>query len=248
MRNWIPALVAIGVAASASADSDSSNDDASGEQTRGPLIVIDAGHGGANVGAPTTDRLVREKQFTLAVSERLERELRSRGARVVMTRRGDEYLTLRQRSAIANDNNADLFISIHGNASPDHSRRGFETYLLSASALDVDGRALRTKGPDRPGQSSAISRVLNDVERGVSHPKSAALAAKVQARLAKARPDSPNRGVKQESMHVLLGANMPAVLVELGFIDHTVEGAELLDPSVQDTLAVALADALLAAD
>ncbi len=189
--------------------------------------------------------MITEKTVTLQIAKRLAAALTARGAKVVLVRQGDQFMTLRQRSAIANHAHADVFVSLHLNASRDHSWSGFETYFLSAEAVDIDSRALRTIGEPRQGISAAISRLLDDVERGLAQPRSAALAKAIQKELTTVRPHFRNRGVKQESMHVLLGATMPAVLVEVGFIDHPLEGRQLLEPSVQDQLATAISDAIV---
>jgi len=207
-------------------------------------VVIDAGHGGSNHGAPGLAS-VDEKRVTLELAKAVAAELSRRQITVVMTRTDDNFLTLRQRSDIANRLDADLFVSIHANASRDHSRRGFETFVLGQKGIEVDAPALRAgSGRQRPGVSENLSRMLDDLERGLAQTKSIALATQVQAALAKVRPNSKDRGVKQDSMHVLLGATMPAVLVEVGFIDHPVEGPELSRADVQAAIAGALADAI----
>ncbi len=239
-------LAAICLVSAAAAKSQADKPDAASPNLAKPLVVaLDAGHGGSNVGAPSVSAEIFEKTVTAAITKKLASALSAREVQVVMVRNGDQYLTLRQRSAAANQREADVFVSIHANASPDHSRQGFETYFLSADAVDIDARALRTIAPTRTGLSGRVSRLVDDVERGLAHPHSAVLAATVQRELAKVRSHSPNRGVKQESMHVLLGATMPAVLVEVGFIDHPVEGRELLTSSVQQEVATAIADAVV---
>lgn len=213
-----------------------------------PLVVLDPGHGGTNAGAPAVRPGVYEKHLTLALAFELRRELEDRGLRVILTRERDEYLTLRQRSEHANRVGADLFVSLHGNATRTHSRRGYETFVLTPEALDVDSRALRgDQGPPRPGVAPSVARLLDDVERGAVHEASVRLAAALQGALRRLRGKDGDRGVRQGSQHVLLGATMPAVLVEVGFVDHPVEGEELLDPDVRGAIAAALADGIAAA-
>lgn len=217
------------------------------EAPSGPLVVLDPGHGGTNTGAPGLDS-VYEKTVTLQLARQIKQRLEAKGVRVRLTRDRDTYLTLRQRVAFANQVRADLMVSIHFNASPAHSQRGFETYILTPEALDVDARALRAgDGPTRYGLDNTTSRLVDDVERGLAMPRAARLASTIQAALGRVRGSSPNRGVRQDSMHVLLGANMPAVLVEVGFIDHPVEGRQLLQAETQATIADALGDAIAAA-
>lgn len=221
---------------------------AAADETPAPprgLVVIDPGHGGGNAGAPGFRDGVYEKQVTMVLARKLQARLEAQGWRVELTRDRDVYVSLRERVAYANAAGADVFVSLHLNASPDHAQRGYETYVLTTRALDVDGRALRLgDGPERPGVDPATAALLDDVERGAVQPAAATLALRVQKELRKVRGRDGDRGVKQSDMHVLLGANMPAILVELGFIDHAIEGPELLDPLVQNALCDALAAAI----
>lgn len=211
----------------------------------GPLIVLDPGHGGSNSGAPGVVGGVFEKQLTLDLALRTARALQQRGVRVKLTRTSDRYLSLRQRSTMANQADADVFVSIHCNASPAHSRSGFETFLLTPTAIDIDAVALRSEdGPPRPGLPPATSAMLDDIERGLSHPRALRVAKALQKHLAEVRGPTRDRGVRQASMDVLYGATMPAVLVEVGFIDHPIEGRELTSPEVRQRIAEALAAAL----
>lgn len=211
----------------------------------GPIVVIDPGHGGTNTGAAGVEHGFYEKAFTLAMARGVADRLRAQGARVVLTRERDTYLTLRERVRRANQLQADLFVSLHANATPSHQHSGYETFILSPRAIDIDGRALRiADGAPRADLDRGTARILDDLERGMAQPRAAALAADIQDALRALRGPRGDRGVRQDSMHVLLGATMPAVLVEMGFIDHAVEGSELRDPAVQSDLCDALADAL----
>ena len=222
-----------------------SADQAAGIARARPLVVIDPGHGGSNTGAAGAVPGVHEKQVTLAIATRVRELLAAQGVDVVLTRDDDRTLTLRQRAAIADRLGADVFVSIHCNASPTRAQRGFETYLLTPAGVDVAARALRPElATPRAGIDATTSAVLDDVERGAAQWDAAELASEVQARLRDARGGDGDRGVRQDAQHVLLGATMPAVLVEVGFIDHPVEGKELVDPVVQDAIAHALADAI----
>lgn len=213
----------------------------------GRLVVIDAGHGGTNTGAASVAADVYEKQVTLDMATCVAERLVLDGFHVEMTRTDDRYLSLRHRVRRANELRADLFVSIHANATETHDQRGFETFILTPDALDIDGRALRAAdGPPRPGVDPDTARLLDDVERGVVLPSSAELALSVQREMRAVRGADTDRGVRQDSMHVLLGATMPAVLVEIGFIDHPIEGRELLDPEVSDQICAALAAAISA--
>jgi len=209
-----------------------------------PVVVLDPGHGGTNPGA-TGPAGLHEKQLTLAIANLVATRLRDHGLRVELTRTTDKTLTLRQRVAVANRLPADVFVSIHANASPARTQRGFETYVLSARGIDVDGRALRSDTPTpRDHVDTDTALVLDDVERGASQISAADLASRIQRALRERRGDAGDRGVRQDAHHVLLGATMPAVLVEVGFIDHPIEGKQLADPAVQAKIADAIAEAI----
>ncbi len=210
-----------------------------------PRVVLDPGHGGSNLGARGAVAGVHEKQLTLELAQRVAANLRERGIEVALTRDDDRTLTLRQRVEVANRIPADVFVSIHANASPTRTQRGFETYVLTARGIDVDGRALRSDATTpRPNVDPDTALVLDDVERGASQWEAADLAARIQRGLRDRRGHEGDRGVRQDAHHVLLGATMPAVLVEVGFIDHPIEGRELVDPAVQAELAAAIATAI----
>lgn len=209
-----------------------------------PLVVLDPGHGGSNSGAAGAAGIF-EKQLTLVLARAVRDDLVARGYDVVLTRERDATLTLRQRVAAANRRGADLFVSIHANASPARVQRGFETFVLTAAGVDVDGRALRSEtGTPRAGLDAETALILDDVERGACQWEAAELAAAVQKELRAVRGEAGDRGVRQDAHHVLLGATMPAVLVEVGFIDHPIEGQELARPATQAAIARALAKAI----
>lgn len=212
--------------------------------TAGPRkVVLDPGHGGSNAGASGSG--LREKQLTFALSGQVAERLRAKGIEVQLTRTGDVTRTLRQRGEIAVAGNADLFVSIHANASPTRTQRGYETFVLTARGVDIDGRALRSDlAASRPGVDREIGLLLDDVERGAVQWEAADLAARIQRAIRERRGTLGDRGVRQDSHHVLLGATMPAVLVEVGFVDHPVEGKELAQPAVQSQLADAIAQAI----
>lgn len=210
-----------------------------------PLVVLDPGHGGSNPGARGAVPALREKQLTLTLATAVAARLRTRGIEVELTRTTDRTLTLRQRVEVANRLSADLFISIHANASLARTQRGYETYVLTTKGVDVDGRALRSDViATRPGIDPEIGLILDDLERGAAQWEAADLAARIQSAIRDRRGPDGDRGVRQDSEHVLLGATMPAVLVEVGFIDHPIEGKELADLDVQNQLAAALSEAI----
>ena len=214
-------------------------------EPRPPLVILDPGHGGSNAGAKGAAPGLHEKQLTLTIANLVAERLRAKGITVELTRTADKTLTLRQRVAIANAAPADLFVSIHANASPTRTQRGYETYVLTPKGVDIDARALRsdTTTP-RAGVDAATALVLDDVERGAAQWEAAELAARVQHSLRDRRGEDGDRGVRQDAHHVLLGATMPAVLVEVGFVDHPIEGRQLADGVVQGKIAEAIAEAI----
>jgi N-acetylmuramoyl-L-alanine amidase len=210
-----------------------------------PSVVLDPGHGGSNPGAQGAVPDLREKHLTLMLATQVATRLRDKGIDVTLTRTTDRTLTLRQRVDTANKLAADLFISIHANASTTRTQRGYETFVLTARGVDIDGRALRSDSTTpRPGVDPEIALVLDDVERGASQWEAAELASRMQKALRIKRGDAGDRGVRQDAHHVLLGATMPAVLVEVGFIDHPIEGKELAAAETQAELADAIAGAI----
>lgn len=210
-----------------------------------PRVILDPGHGGSNTGAAGIVEGVYEKRLTLALARDVARRLETRGIPVALTRTDDRYITLRERVRLANASGAALLISLHANASPTRAQRGFETWILSSEALEVDARALRSTndGPTRPEVDEETAALLDDLTRGDAAVRAAFVADRIQKHLATVRPN--DRGIKQGAMDVLMGPTMPAVLVEIGFIDHAAEGAELLRHDVRSAIADALADAIV---
>jgi N-acetylmuramoyl-L-alanine amidase len=175
----------------------------------------------------------------------LRARLRAKGFNVQLTRTRDQYLTLRQRGRMANEMNADLFVSLHANATDNHSSSGYETYILTPEAVDVDSRALRhDSGRARPGIDAETSALLDDIERSTTQLLAADVATSIQNNMRDLRGKAGDRGVRQDSMHVLLGATMPAVLIEVGFIDHPIEGEELMNATLRGKMTDAIAEAI----
>jgi len=195
---------------------------------RRKIIVIDPGHGGVETGA-TGPTGLREKEVTLDLARRVQRRLkRDRNLTVVLTRDEDRLIGLDERTAIANHNRADLFISIHLNASPRSTATGAETYFLSNDATDDDARTLAALEngasgvrPDQvdPSSDRNLDLVLWDLAQNQYLAESSLLAERVQWHL-NALTGTRNRGVRQAPFRVLMGATMPAVLVEAGFLSN----------------------------
>jgi N-acetylmuramoyl-L-alanine amidase len=196
------------------------------EAERFDTVVIDAGHGGSDVGAKGFSGTL-EKDVALAVARNLAARLRARGLKVVMTRDADVRVPLEQRTAIANDTRGDLFVSIHANASADASIHGSETYFLALEASDsaAAGVAQRENsafaaeaGPEIDALSDPFIALLGDMISTEHLDESSAFAQRVQQELG--RMPVKSRGVKQALFVVLSGVQMPAALVEIGFVTH----------------------------
>ncbi|RMG93202.1 MAG: N-acetylmuramoyl-L-alanine amidase [Candidatus Dadabacteria bacterium] len=208
-------------------------------------VVIDPGHGGKDPGALGPGGL-KEKDVTLAIARELASLLREReGWEVRLTRDRDVYLSLEERTARANAFGADLFLSIHANASPSRRARGIETYYLSPSSDRAARRLAALENRGREEDLAEMEHILADVVLSAKVEDSRRLARAVQEALVDelARSVGPVRdlGVKQGPFYVLTGAVMPAVLVETSFITHPEESRRLRDPAFRKRVAQALA-------
>lgn len=209
-------------------------------------VVIDPGHGGAEVGAQGPGGAL-EKDVTLGVARRLRAILSgSYGIQAFLTRERDQDLALDERTAIANNFKADLFVSIHVNASRSQVANGSEVYFLSYQASDDESRRVaQIEGahvvPESPSaDGSDLAMILWDMAQALHLEDSSTLATRMQEELAVVT-GSQGRGVKQAPFRVLVGAAMPAVLVELAFISHPEEEKLLVSDAYQSKLAAALA-------
>ncbi len=209
------------------------------------VVVIDPGHGGDDRGALGPSGLA-EKDVTLDVARRLKaRILSEMDAEVILTRDADKTMTLDERTAIANHNRADLFVSIHANASRRGNARGAETYFLSYQATDDESRAIaaienNTLGLEEGVQKNGnLEMILWDLAQSAFLKESSVLAELVQENLNDAL-DIANRGIKQAPFRVLMGATMPAILIEVAFITSPEEEKRLKDPAFKDRLAGAI--------
>jgi N-acetylmuramoyl-L-alanine amidase len=207
-------------------------------------VVIDAGHGGHDVGTTGLTGLL-EKDLVLDVALRLGRLIEQRlGAEVIYTRQDDTYVALEERTAVANRSHADLFLSIHANSSPMKAVAGVETYYLnftsSADALDVAAR-------ENAGSQKTVAD-LHDLIQSISlHDKieeskefAADLQRTMQATAVRYISTAKDRGIKKAPFVVLIGAQMPSVLSEIGFVSNPKEEALLKRPEHRQQIAEAL--------
>jgi N-acetylmuramoyl-L-alanine amidase len=207
-------------------------------------VALDPGHGGSNLGTASAGG-VREKNLVLDIALRIERRLRAGGkVTPVMCRSRDVLVPVRARVRCANESEARLFISLHANASPEGPRRGtqrgFELYVAPVSDVDMDARAAAAVARDPAEAAWAASRT-----RAVAA-ESVAAAQRIGWRLGDALGLQRDRGIKQTGalLDVLQGLKMPAVLVEIGFLDHAEEGPYLVSEEGRETIATALARAI----
>jgi N-acetylmuramoyl-L-alanine amidase len=207
-------------------------------------VVLDAGHGGTNLGAAGLEAGLFEKRVTLEIARRVQRRLvRERGLRVVLCRQIDALVPMRARVRCANEAGARLFLSLHANASPEARRgaqRGFEIYVLPPADVDADVEAATLAAESDADAAWAEHRVRTTAA------ESLAAARRIEWQLADSLGADRDRGIKQSgaALDVLQGLTMPAVLVEVGFIDHQEEGRLLATPAGWDAIATALARAI----
>lgn len=218
------------------------------------VVVIDPGHGGDDTGKIGPNGL-REKDAALQLSRRLSAELERRGYETHLTRSADTLVALDDRPRLANDwkagRPAAVFVSIHFNSAASAARaaRGFETFFLSEArtedeqrVADLENEAVRFEdGPAEPmsDEMFILNGLLNDFWVRASND----LAEVVQTGIASVHT-GPNRGVKRAGFRVLVGALMPAVLVEVAFISNAQEARQIADSDFQERVAVAIADAI----
>jgi N-acetylmuramoyl-L-alanine amidase len=211
-------------------------------------IVLDAGHGGHDSGAVGPAGLM-EKDLVLDVTRRVARLVDERLAlKVILSRDGDHFVTLRDRTSLANRERADLFVSIHANAHREAASEGVETYFLSSEATDSAARQVAAiengvvqleKATARGGRNDIVRTILWDLAQSEFQLESSRLAEVVQDSMTQSLR-IPNRGVKQAGFYVLGGAAMPAILVEIGFVTNPKEERKLKASGYRDEIARAI--------
>jgi N-acetylmuramoyl-L-alanine amidase len=207
-------------------------------------VVIDPGHGGQNDGATGAKGLV-EKDLVLDVSLRLGKLVAERlGAEVIYTRSDDTFVPLEARTALANDKKADLFLSIHANWSPSPEAAGIETYYLnftdSPAALALAGRENATSQKSVFELHDLIEKISLHDKLGESREFASRIQSSLYALSSRTNPAEKNRGVRRAPFVVLIGANMPSVLAEIGFLSNPKEEALLRKPDYRQKIAEAL--------
>jgi len=213
-----------------------------------PLVVIDAGHGGRDPGASGAE--VQEKAVTLAAARQLKAELERTGRyRVRLTRENDAYVDLYRRVAIARQADADLFISLHADAGADPATRGASVYTLSEQGA---GRAVRefTRGDNwhrdlhLPGRDPSVDRILLDMTQRATQNRSAQFARTLLTGLEASDHPLLRRSHRDAGLAVLLAPDVPAVLLEMGFITNPEDERALTDERARRRLMRAVADSI----
>ena len=216
-------------------------------------IVIDPGHGGKDPGAVGFSKKVFEKDITLAIAEKLKAKIEENSdIKVYLTRSGDSFVSLRERTEFANDVKADLFISVHINAHANNSVTGIEVYYLSTARTD-EARATEALenavvyhyegGEEALDQYNDLDFILTDMAQNEHLQESHDLCVTMQNKLIE-YTEGHDRGVKQADFYVLRGAFMPAILIESGFITNKKEEKKLARGSYQENIAEALYQSL----
>jgi N-acetylmuramoyl-L-alanine amidase len=207
-------------------------------------IVIDAGHGGHDDGT-IGPHGVLEKDVVLDVALRLSKLIQDRmTAEVVLTRSDDTFIPLQERTNIANTRKADLFLSIHANSSPAREVAGTETFFLnftsSPGALDVAARENAGSEKNVGDLKDLIQSITLNDKIEESHTLAETVQTAIQAQASRSNPTAHNRGVKRAPFVVLIGAGMPSILAEIGFLSNPKDESNLGKPEYRQKVAEAL--------
>ena len=220
-----------------------------GRATTSPLrtMVLDAGHGGHDPGATGPTGLM-EKELVLDVTRRVARLVSDQlGIKVLLSRDGDHFVPLRDRTSFANRAQADVFVSIHANAHREVASQGVETYFLSSEATDnaarqvaaLENSVVHLEKPTAGGRGDAVKTILWDLAQSQFQEESSRLAEIVQDSMTQSLKIA-SRGVKQAGFYVLGGAAMPAILIEIGFVTNPKEERKLRETRYRDDIARAI--------
>jgi len=215
-------------------------------------VVVDPGHGGENLGALGFNG-VYEKKIVLAIAKKIQERLaKQTDAHAKLTRDEDETVPLARRIAFANDVQADLFISLHCNSSFSQKPMGVETYVLSEKALEEESAKLSRqvvtpKGLYASAADPAAAAVVKEMLQFAAHRDALGFAEEVQGNLTRSMRTT-DRGVKSLPIVILRGAEMPGVVIEVGFISNPTEARNLSRSKYQDIVAQAIVTAIIRYD
>jgi len=208
------------------------------KKNRQKTVVIDCGHGGSDAGAIGHDG-IKEKDIVLRVGLRVAQLLKKANIRVLLTRSSDQDVSLDARTSYANNHDADLFVSIHANASKNASAQGIDTFCISTPLLhnenqlsdSICGNVLRDTLQLRADESKRLAQLVHQ---------------SIITNVKKQYSTVVDRTIKYEVAQILLGSYMPAILIELGFVTHEQEAKRLHDQSYQNLLAASICDGIVA--
>lgn len=222
-----------------------------GAQLRAPFrVVIDPGHGGSDHGTVFDNGILQiaEKDVTLMIARQVAEQLRAKGFHVTLTRQNDKEIPLGARTQLANRLGADIFLSIHMNSGDSPEAEGIETFILnnttdasSRRLAHLENTVISHDGIDTPEQAD-VALILRDLRLDANLSESKRLACAIQSGLTEGKRRS--RGVKQALFHVLLGADMPSVLVEAGFLSSPRDRALVLSPQGRRAMSASIANAV----
>jgi N-acetylmuramoyl-L-alanine amidase len=217
-----------------------------------PLVMIDPGHGGYDPGTQSASGIL-EKDLALNISRRLAHALKARGIRAQLTRDGDDFISLPERTRRANLADADLFVSIHLNSSPNPQSTGIEVYYLNNTTDRATIRLAKIENASITGagvvRDSNLNYILADLRQNYKATEAASLARTIDTQTvtdldSKLGLEVNPLGAKMGPFYVLVDAHMPAVLVECGFLSSAYEARQLASAQYQETLADGIATAV----
>jgi N-acetylmuramoyl-L-alanine amidase len=212
-------------------------------------VIVDAGHGGANLGTSSADG-VNEKDVTLDIAERVRQLIVQRGFEAVMTRTADETRSLQERAATANRRHGDIFVSIHLNSLRPSSARGIETYYLGPSdGPEFDAIAAaenRQSGYSLSDIRALLEKIYTDARRGESRRLAESVQAALVVNLRKTAPAIRDRGVKTAPFVVLIATEMPAIVAEVSCLSNEDDARHLSTGEYRQTIAEALVSGIQA--
>ncbi len=212
-------------------------------------LVIDPGHGGKDPGAIGVGGL-KEKDVVLKVAKKVARDIANQmGIQVLLTRSTDVFIPLEERTAIANTQGGDLFISIHANSSKSPKPHGIETYYLDLAGNDAEQGVAALENSASSHQVSDLQHILSSLMQNTKKDESARLAGIVQTRLVtdlgRSYPEITSHGVKKAPFVVLIGAQMPSILTEIAFVSNPLEARRLRDERYIQALADSITDGVV---
>ena len=215
-------------------------------------VVVDAGHGGDDEGAIGVSG-AREKDITLAIAREVSRGLRARGFKVVETRTSDEFLSLERRTTIANASGASLFVSIHANSAPSPLAHGIETYYMDLASDEAalrlaerENRSGLVSGGETPATRTGIDDLISELRMGATAQQSRELAQGIHGSVLTAGRDYygestlRDRGVRTAPFWVLVDSQIPAVLIEVGYLTSEEEEQRVRTRGFHHLIAAAL--------